>query len=150
MHIKSFMTTSAHAIGRDQSIKLAHERMQGLGVRHLPVLDGGVLVGVISERDIALVSTLTPDQIDTLTVEEAMSTEPYSVAPEADVVDVASQMADHKYGSAVVMDHNKVAGIFTTTDAMHLLADLLQTASQDGSLATRLQALADTHAKPQK
>jgi acetoin utilization protein AcuB len=132
--IKHFMTEAPHAIGHDQLLKLAHERMQQFGVRHLPVLDRGVLVGVVSERDVALINALSHDQVDTITVEEAMSEEPFSVAPDDDLVSVCRRMADHKFDCAVVMDHNKVAGVYTTTDALHMLASLLPDAAASGAL----------------
>jgi acetoin utilization protein AcuB len=127
MHeIKHFMTAVPHAIGRDQSLKLAKERMHQLGVRHLPVLDGGVLAGVISERDIALVGAISPQQADGTTVEEVMSAEPYAVDPDARVDLVTEHMAKHKADCAVVIEHQKVVGVFTTTDALNLLTRLLR------------------------
>jgi acetoin utilization protein AcuB len=138
MHeIKNFMTAMPHAIGRDQTLKLAHERMQQFGIRHLPVLDGGVLVGVLSERDIALLNAISPNHAEETLVEEAMSAEPYAVEPKTSIEAVTAHMAEHKYGCAVVMDHHKVLGIFTTTDALTLLHALLE----DGKNTNMLQAL---------
>ena len=124
--IRRFMTPSPHAIGHDQPLKLARERMQQFGIRHLPVLDAGVLVGVISERDIALLGAISPQHAEDTTVEEAMSAEPYAVAPSDSTVDVVAHMAEHKYDCAVVIEHSKVAGVFTTHDAISLLSRLLR------------------------
>jgi acetoin utilization protein AcuB len=137
--IKHFMTASSHAIGHDQTLKLAHERMQQFGIHHLPVLDGGVLVGVVSERDIALVSAISPPHAEDTPVEEAMSAEPYAVAPDADVVDVTAYMAEHKYGCAVVMEHKKVVGVFSSSDALQLLSGLLR--ATDGAAKQALAGL---------
>jgi predicted transcriptional regulator len=139
--IKDFMTRSPHAIGHDQPLKLARERMQQWGIRHLPVLDGGTLVGVLSERDIALIGVLSPERLEDLAVEEAMSNDPYAVAPDAPAAEIAQYMADHKYGSAVVMDKHKVVGIFTSTDALAALATLLREHEHPGSrIAARGEA----------
>jgi acetoin utilization protein AcuB len=124
--IKHFMTPSPHAIGHDQSLKLAHERMQHWGVRQLPVLEGGALVGVISERDIALVAAIAPAAVESTTVAEAMSSEPYAVAPDDDIAQVTEQMAEHGYVCAIVMEQHKAVGAFMTTDALHLLSGLLR------------------------
>jgi acetoin utilization protein AcuB len=123
--IKAFMTASSHAIGRDQNLKFAHDRMQQWGIHQVPVLDGGLLVGVINERDIALISAVAPAELETTLVEEAMTSEPYSVGPSDDIAEVVAHMLQHKYGSAVVMDHNKVVGLFTSVDALRLLSELL-------------------------
>jgi predicted transcriptional regulator len=124
--IKDFMTASSHAIGRDQNLKFAHDRMQQWGIHQVPVLDGGTLVGVINERDIALISAVAPDELETTLVEEAMTSEPYSVGTNDDISEVVAHMLQHKYASAVVMDHNKVLGLFTYVDALRLLSELLQ------------------------
>jgi acetoin utilization protein AcuB len=94
-------------------------------VRHLPVLDGGVLVGIVSDRDLRFIETLRDVDPETVLVEEAMTPEPFFAAPDALVKDVADQMARHKYGCAVVMEGAKVVGIFTTTDALRALVTVL-------------------------
>lgn len=121
--IRDFMTRSPHAIGHDQPLKLAYDRMHQHGIRHLPVLDGGVLVGVLSERDVAAVS---PQHATETTVEEVMSTEPYAVPPDTDAEIVTAHMVEHKSGCAVVMEHKKVVGVFSNLDALSLLNSLLQ------------------------
>jgi acetoin utilization protein AcuB len=99
--------------------------MQQLGIHQVPVLDGGVLVGVINERDIALISAVAPGQLETTLVEEAMTSEPYTVGVSDDIAQVVAHMLQHKYGSAVVMDHNKVVGLFASLDVLRLLSQLL-------------------------
>jgi acetoin utilization protein AcuB len=138
--IKHFMSASPQAIGHDQTLKLAHERMQQSGIRHLPVLDGGVLVGVVSERDIALIGAISPPHAKDTPVEEAMSAEPYAVPPDADIIEVTAHMAEHQYGCAVIMDHNKVVGVFSSSDALQLLSALLK--QSDGAGKQALSSLA--------
>jgi acetoin utilization protein AcuB len=123
--IQKHMTTSPHAIGLDQPLTAAHAMMKKHDIRHLPVLDGGVLVGVITDRDLSLIETLRDVDPKTVTVEDAMSTSIYSVPPETPLDEVVSTMAEHKYGCAVIMQNNHVVGIFTTVDVCQTLADLL-------------------------
>lgn len=115
------MTPTPHSVGREQPLSLAHERMREYGVRHLPVLDGGKLAGILSQRDALLVETLREVDPATTPVEEAMSTDVYVVAPNTPLKEVAKAMADHKYGCAVVVEGNHVLGIFTTIDALRAL-----------------------------
>jgi acetoin utilization protein AcuB len=143
MHeIKHFMTEAPHAIGHDQTLKLAHERMQQWGIRHLAVLDGGVLVGVLSERDFALLQAISPKSVEEATVEEAMSTEPYVVEPSASLESVTAHMVEHQSACAVVMDRHKVLGVFTPLDALGLLSSLLRETRDDAQVMRVLKAKA--------
>jgi len=127
-----FMTPSPHCVGLTQSIALAADRMTEFGVRHLPVLDGGQLVGIVSERDLALIASVVPDELTELTVEEAMTGVPYCVERETLVATAAAHMALRKLGSAVVTEHGRVVGIFTVTDALHILATVLGGSVEEG------------------
>lgn len=125
--IQKHMTTSPHSIGVDQPLSRAHTVMREHGIRHLPVLTGGKLVGMLTDRDLHLVETLKDVDPQKVTVEEAMSTMVYAITPETPLDVVVSTMAEHKYGSAVVMQNEKVVGIFTTVDVCRTLAELLHT-----------------------
>jgi acetoin utilization protein AcuB len=125
--ISKYMTTAPHSIGPDQTLATAHKFMREHQIRHLPVLSGGRLVGMVTLRDLHLVETLKDVDPTRVTVEEAMSSEVYAVSPEAPLDEVAAAMAEHKYGSAVVVQNQKVVGIFTTVDACKTLHELLHT-----------------------
>jgi len=120
--IFEFMTDSPHTVGAEQTISFALSLMTEGGFRHLPVLHGGALVGVVSDRDLGLIASLGDIDPDTTKVEEAINQVPYRTAPETKLSSVLAEMEAHKYGSALVVDGNKVAGIFTTHDAVSLLA----------------------------
>lgn len=125
--IQKYMTTSPHTIGEDQPMAVAHRMMREHHIRHLPVLRGAKIVGLVSDRDLNMVETLREVDPRKVLVSEAMSQDPYLVSPDAALDEVVSMMADKKYGSAVVTQHDKVVGIFTTVDACRAFADLLQT-----------------------
>ena len=124
--IQKFMTTTPHSVGPDQPLSIAHKMMHEHHIRHLPVLSGGQLVGMVTERDVALISAMKDVDATKTTVEEAMATSVYAVSPEASLDEVASEMAEHKYGSAVILSNGKVVGVFTTVDACRALAELLR------------------------
>jgi acetoin utilization protein AcuB len=134
--IERFMTHSPHTIGQDQPLSVAHQRMRQYGVRHLPVLHGGKLVGILSLRDLHFIETLGNVDQETVTVSEAMSTDTYVVGPRATVRKVAEDMADHRYGSVVVIDHERVVGIFTTVDGMRALSLLVSEQRHSGARAS--------------
>ena len=124
--VRDYMSAHPHSIGVDQTLARAHEMMREHAIRHLPVLSGGKIVGVLSLRDLHLVETLADVDPEEVTVEDAMSADPYTVPPNKPLVEVASEMAEHKYGSAVIVEHGKVIGVFTTVDALHALVDALR------------------------
>src|SRR5688500_11904580 len=101
--ISTHMTRSPHTIGVSQSLSTAHLLMTKHRIRHLPVLDGGSLVGLVSLRDLHFIETLRDVDPDVVTVEEAMTAEPYAVGTNASLSTVVAMMAKHKYGSAVVI-----------------------------------------------
>jgi acetoin utilization protein AcuB len=124
--IRQFMTAAPHSIGRDQPLSVAHERMRAWGIRHLPVLEAGKLVGVLSQRDALFVETLRDVDPTKVPVDDAMSSDVYIVAPDAPLTEVAKEMADHKYGCAVVTDGPRIVGIFTTIDALRALIGIVE------------------------
>jgi acetoin utilization protein AcuB len=119
------MTRSPHSIGLDQPLEKAHALMREHHIRHLPVLHGGQLVGILSDRDLAFIEALRDVEPQKVSVEEAMTPMPYTVARNTPLAAVAREMAERRYGSAVVMEADHVMGVFTTTDALRALADAL-------------------------
>ncbi len=119
------MTKTPHLIGAEQSLKVAHEVMRKHDIRHLPVLHGGKLIGLLSLRDLHLVETLPNVDPELVRVEEAMTQDVYAVEPKTPLKQVVSEMAARKLGSAVVVEGSKVVGVFTTVDALDLLAERL-------------------------
>jgi len=123
--IDDFMSELTVTIGTDQPMADAATRMREHAIRHVPVLHGGRLVGILSDRDLAMVESLSGVDPHEVPVREAMTPDPYRVERGTPVADVVSRMAEHKYGTTVVMDGERPVGIFTTVDAMRLCAKLL-------------------------
>ena len=131
--VGAYMTELVHTIGSDQPLEQAHQLMRKFQIRHLPVLTGGDLVGLLSIRDLYWLETLEGVDPDKVVVEEAMTGTPYTVGPEAPLLEVARTMAAHKYGAAIVTAKGAVVGIFTTTDALRALADSLDSTPTEAS-----------------
>lgn len=123
--VSRFMTKSVHTIGRDQSLALAHQLMNKHEIRHLPVLDGGELVGMISQRDLYFVEALDHAQPDQIAVEEAMTQDVFEVAPTTPLSEVLRTMVRTKHGSAIVTQRGHVAGVFTAIDGLEALLEYL-------------------------
>ncbi len=125
--VQKYMTYVPKSIGFDQSIAQAADVMRKLHLRHLPVLKGGKLVGILTERDISLILGFKDVNPETTTVEEAYSPDPYFTAPESPLNEVVAHMAEKKFGCALVVDNGKLVGIFTEVDAYKALSELLET-----------------------
>lgn len=121
------MTTTPHSVGRDQTLAVAHKLMREYDIRHLPVQDGGKLAGIVTARDLALMESIAGVDPNKTTVEDVMNPNVYTVDPDAPLDEVANHMAEMKFGSAVIIQHNKVVGILTTVDVCRALAHLLHT-----------------------
>ncbi|HEY5451371.1 MAG TPA: CBS domain-containing protein [Polyangia bacterium] len=122
--VAAYMTRGPHTIGREQSLAAAKQLMHTTHVRHLPVLHGGQLVGVVSERDLDVVGALPGSR--QLSVEDAMVPDVYTISEDAPLASVAADMARLKVGSAVVLKGNDVVGVFTAVDGLRALAELLR------------------------
>lgn len=135
MRISDYMTRSPHTIAVDRTLSQAHSLMRQFRIRHLPVVEHGKLVGLVSERDLHLVETLRDVSPAEVTVEEAMSQEVFVIEPGSSLSRVARVMASRKLGSAVVVHQGQVLGIFSTVDALRALSDLAASKARDGRRA---------------
>lgn len=127
--IASYMTRMPVTIEHDASLAKAHALMREREIRHLPVMRGGRVVGIVSRGDLHLLETIADFPLDAVEVEEAMTEDPYIVSIGTPTDDVVDTMAQHKYGCAIVVGPNgDVAGVFTAIDAMRLLAQQLRAA----------------------
>lgn len=121
------MSTTPHTIGSDQTLDKAEKMMAQHHIRHLPVLSGGNLVGILSERDIKLVESFRDVDPTKVTVEEACTPEPYIVAASTPLTEVCANMAAKRYGCALICDNHKLVGIFSWVDALNALNELMET-----------------------
>lgn len=121
------MTAAPVCVQLDADLSEAVDLMQRHHIRHLPVMDGESLTGVVTDRDLAMIESLLPEEWERICVAEAMTPEPYTVQPDAALWEVAKHMAREKFGCAVITDERgAVVGLFTTTDALRVLADLAE------------------------
>jgi len=109
----------------DDRLEKIIEMMEKDGVRHLPIIDNGKAVGIISDRDVKMVFNL--DGADDLQAKDIMTSFPYVVNSGTPLEEVAFEMSRNKIGSVLVKDPDgKVGGIFTVTDALNALLEVLR------------------------
>ena len=103
------------------------------GVRHMPVVRAGRLVGVVSERDLlrASLSSLDPRRqerrafLEAIDISQVMSAPPVVVDSDAPVEEAARIMADNKIGCLPVVQGEELVGMLTETDLLRYFADLV-------------------------
>ena len=124
--MRQVMTPSPHTVGIDKPLTIARALMRTHCLRHLPVLQGGKLVGVLTQRDLYYLETVDGVDLNKDSVADAMTADVYVASPDDPIPDVARVMAAHKYGCAVIVEGGKVVGIFTANDALHHLSTIAE------------------------
>jgi acetoin utilization protein AcuB len=133
--IRDFMSRTPVVISPAELLGAADRAMRLHRIRHVVVCDDGKVVGILSERDVHYAKALRPGD-DGIRVADAMSPFVYTVAPESTVSDVAQDLADAKYGAAVVVHEGAPVGVFTSTDAFRVLASVLSDPPGGSGLST--------------
>jgi acetoin utilization protein AcuB len=120
--VGDWMSKAPMGVVEDSPIRDAVALMQRAEVRHLLVLDGPVLVGILSSRDLR---RLVTRDLDSLLLAEPvrsiMSEGPVSVAPETPLVTAARLLLEQRIGALPVRQGERIVGIFTVPDALEAL-----------------------------
>jgi acetoin utilization protein AcuB len=125
LKIEEFTTFDAETCAPESSLTLVKETMSKGNFRHMPVVWEGKVIGMVSQRDLALVEQL--DIGRPLRVEDIMAKEPYIVSATTPIDEVALQMSEQKIGSAIVLSSdNSQLGVFTSTDALNALVEVVR------------------------
>jgi len=131
LRIESVMTRNPITVSGNTPLSEAQAIMISRNLRHLPVIEDGKVVGVISDRDI-LLAQLAHEGLDNrnaLRVSDISTLSVFAVSPQSPLADVVEEMARRHIGSALVMEGDTLLGIFTATDACRQLARILRNKS---------------------
>ena len=133
--IRQIMQEKVITISSEDRLSTAQDIMRLGRVRHMPVVRGGKLVGIVSERDLLRVSLSSlshkPETcrafLEDVTIAEVMSTPPIVIDPEASTREAAGLMAEDKIGCLPVMRGGRLLGLVTQTDLLRFFGanDLL-------------------------
>ncbi len=125
--VDEFTTPDPITTNEEMSIDELSQLMGKHGIRHLPVLRGDAVVGLISERDVRLVSGLDVAEKHLLRAGDIMATSPLTVTATTPLDEVAYTMSERKVGSVIVNDEDgQFLGIFTATDALNALIEIVR------------------------
>jgi CBS domain-containing protein len=123
--VADWMTRKPAMVGEDCSIEAALRAMERDEVRHLLVLDGDRLSGILSNRDVKRLLTDGPGSLAS-PVRSIMTEDPVTVAPETPVTLAARLLLERRISALPVRDVDRIAGIFTTADALEALLALVE------------------------
>jgi acetoin utilization protein AcuB len=131
--VAQFMTPNPFTLEPEDSLMQALETMRLRGVRRIPIVLAGVLVGLLVEGDLkrAEPSTLSQSQEDFTrvmegtTISRIMIQNPVTVTPATPLVEAARTLHSTKYGSLPVVEDERLVGILTDNDMLRALIDVL-------------------------
>lgn len=136
MKVKEWMTPDPKTVNEDDPVKTAVMLVVENRIRHLPVVRGDSLVGIISDRDLkrampSIVAGATAEEyqafMEETSVEQAMTANPIACAPDTDLVDLVREFCRKKVGAIPVLEGDRLVGIVTQTDMMQAFLRLLET-----------------------
>jgi acetoin utilization protein AcuB len=131
------MTSNPATVTPQTTIAEAWDSMGELDVRHLPVVDGEALVGMLSDRDLGAVDVirlLTEQGADALRrqltrpVIQFMSTDVVTVEPETEVSELVTLLLEQKVGAIPVItpDTRQIVGIVSYVDVLRVMQKVLE------------------------
>ena len=127
MKVKDVMVKEVATLDVNDELSLANDIMRLGRIRHLPVVDGPKLVGIISERDLfrsSLAQALgygteaTRELMKTLRIKDVMVSRVVTIAAESDFCEAVRIMVDRKIGCLPVVENERLVGLITETDIM--------------------------------
>ena len=134
--VRDYMMSALTTIPRESSLLDAAMTLRRSSIRHLPIVDGENLVGIITERDVlrcspSLLSEITQEEYNAIfentPIERVMTRNPMSVAPDSPIRDAILLMLDRKMGCLPVVEGARLVGILTRSDLLNVLVNLLPT-----------------------
>ncbi|MDA9898289.1 CBS domain-containing protein [Flavobacteriales bacterium] len=129
--ISKIMSSDIITVNKTQSITEVSDIIKNKNIRHVPVVSGNRVIGMLSKVDlqkISFVNTIDGDQLTTalfdgLNIEQVMTKDVKVVQKDDTIYDVAIILSKNEFHSLPVLENEKLVGIVTTTDLIKYLVD---------------------------
>ena len=118
------MVRDIYTVEPDAKLDEVYRVMQAMGIRHLPVVEGRCLVGILSDRDVLLWSSRRGDRdvvVPSVSVGDVMTRDVIVVHEMAPIETVVAKLLDHQIDCLPVLKDEELVGIVTTSDLLELL-----------------------------
>ena len=140
MLVRDYMTTELVTVQETDTLLDATMFFVRSTFRHLPVVRGRQLVGVITERDVkqyapSVLSGISAEDynsiMETTPISRVMARTPITVGPEQSVLEAAKLLYAKRLGCLPVVQNSELVGIITTTDMLKVLTHILEQSDAD-------------------
>ena len=134
MLVEKRMKRDPVRVSPEDSFRHAMTLIRQKGIRHLPVVEGDRLVGIVTDRDIRQASPSPATSLEVhelhyllekVKVSEIMTKRVHTVTPDTPIEEAARLMITHKIGGLPVLHEGKLAGIITETDILTAFVDVM-------------------------
>ena len=130
LRVRDAMTREVVTVGPETGVGEAWGLCRERGIRHLPVVEGGRIVGIVSDRDLRDISPPrdTQDQENALgyaRVREIMSADVVTAHPLDTIEHAARVIYDHGFNCLPVVADGEIAGILSSSDLVRTLVELI-------------------------
>ena len=132
--VQDIMTREVITLEPGDTVATAVATLRSHRIRHLPIVENGLLVGILTDRDVkrampSLLEGITQEKHEEIlgssTVSRIMTREPMTTSPLTPVKQALDAMIEHRYGALPVLEHGRVVGMLTQSDFLRLLRTLL-------------------------
>jgi acetoin utilization protein AcuB len=132
--VRDYMVSEVETLAPDDSLETAVMLERRFRIRHIPIVENGELVGMVTDRDLkrALPSPVTgSDQqtfervVQTTLLRQIMTRSPMTIGPGAPLREAVQIMCDKKFGAIPVVEKGKLVGIITGVDMLRAFLALL-------------------------
>jgi acetoin utilization protein AcuB len=134
MLVEDVMSRALVTIDPEETLRAAFDLLLKNRIRHLPVVDGSGLVGIVTDRDVKRATPSVLSGIDrgeydhvleTTKVAQFMTRDPVTVTPKTGLKAAVEIFLKRRVGALPVVDDGRLVGILSDTDIMHVAFDLL-------------------------
>lgn len=135
MLVKERMNAKPVTLSPDDTLRKARDLIKERGLRRFPVVEGGKLVGIVTDRDVRqadMSSAVVQERryveyiLDRIQVRGIMTPDPITVTPDTSLEEAARLILENKIGGLPVVERDELVGIITETDLIRTLVELLE------------------------
>lgn len=148
MKVRDRMTPDPVTVAPDASVDMALGIMRDNVVRHLPVVENGVLKGLVTDTDLS--TAWFPSLLEEVTVKDVMNSNPHVIDADDTVYQAARLIYTQKLTGLLVLDGDRLVGIITLADLIELFIGLLGVLNESSRLDVTMKpgpaALEEVHA----